>query len=60
MENTLIVLVTALAFLAGVLTTTVVVTSWSRHRHDEVRREPPRTGSPCRRSAACHCTPAHW
>jgi hypothetical protein len=57
MENTLIVLVTALAFLAGGLTATMAATWWSRHRHDEVRREPPREDAACRRSNSCCCTP---
>jgi len=58
MENTLIVLVTALAFLAGGLTATMAANWWSRHRHDEVRREPPRGNAPCRRSSSCCCTSA--
>jgi hypothetical protein len=58
MENTLIVLVTALAFLAGGLTALMAATWWSRHRHDEVRREPPRGDAACRRSSSCCCTAA--
>jgi hypothetical protein len=59
MENTLIVLVTALAFLAGGLTATMAATWWSRHRHDEVRREPPREDAACQRRNTCCCTAAH-
>ncbi|MFJ7218483.1 hypothetical protein [Amycolatopsis sp. NPDC098790] len=59
MENTLIVLVTVLAFLAGGLTATMATTWWSRHRHDGVRREPPRVDTGCRRSGTCCCTGAH-
>ncbi|WP_329050936.1 hypothetical protein OG738_02760 [Amycolatopsis sp. NBC_01488] len=59
MENTLIVLVTALAFLAGGLTATMAATWWSRHRHDEARREPPRGDALCPRSSTCCCTAIH-
>ncbi|WP_206790581.1 hypothetical protein [Amycolatopsis sp. MtRt-6] len=59
MENTLIVLVTALAFLAGGLTATMAATWWSRHRPGEVRREPPREDAGCRRPSTCCCTAAH-
>ncbi|MEU5261259.1 hypothetical protein [Amycolatopsis sp. NPDC021455] len=55
MENTLIVLVTALAFLAGGLTATMVTTWWARHRHDEVRREPA-----CAHQGTCCRTATRW
>lgn len=34
-----LVMIAALAFLAGGLTATLVATWWARHRYDEVRRE---------------------
>ncbi|WP_020644118.1 hypothetical protein [Amycolatopsis balhimycina] len=55
MENTLIVLVTALAFLAGVLTATMATTWWARNRYSEVRR-----GTACGRPGTCCRTATRW
>ena len=58
MENTLIVLVTALAFLAGGLTATMATTWWARHRHDDARHERGRTA--CGRPGSCCRTATRW